>query len=256
MPRNLTLMRRVMVLVGIRMVFGTARFNAEKVTADLSAPQVNAEKVVAITPQVNAEKVARVTPEAPTTAAEELPAPGATSDATAKTDSSPSSDSSRAPPQHPISKSHQSKKERHQDHTTTPSPLQSAPNSEDFKVMAAALRKGDLRELRGSLEKHWRDEYNVPIICLFLFLIAYYWSTSTVRSTERLCQGMIAKTRGDVDSLHKMVKESNARWIKDVQTRETAVKVIQKQNMELTKTIDQMTTALKQCAPRNFSNVS
>lgn len=100
---------------------------------------------------------------------------------------------------------------------------------------------------------HWKDEYAVPVVCVVVVFATHYWLSARSRRIDRMCEAAADRCNKDLDNLKDQVNTLRKKWESDMKDRETAVREVLQQNSELTKSIDQMTTALKQCAPRTFA---
>lgn len=118
----------------------------------------------------------------------------------------------------------------------------------------SAIRSRNFAEVQGKTQKlvasHWHDDYAIPLACLLCFIVTWYWQASSYRQIARNVQKVEANAIAETKALEEKVTEMRARIAKNLVNRTASLSEIQKQNSELTRVIDQMTTALKQCPPR------
>ncbi|CUI14943.1 membrane-associated protein, putative [Bodo saltans] len=134
--------------------------------------------------------------------------------------------------------------------STSPSSSQSRP---DVAALLTAVRARDLGAAQAVLGQHWDDQYAVYVLCVVLVLVVYYTTASSMRHTTRRCQAVEQRCREELHILRDTMRGTMERWGHEMIQRDEQMMEIQKQNMLMTRTVDQMTFALKQCAPRGFT---
>ncbi|PBJ76365.1 hypothetical protein TcG_04453 [Trypanosoma cruzi] len=93
----------------------------------------------------------------------------------------------------------------------------------------------------------WKEEHSIPAVCLLFFLITWYWASSSRRRVVRSCKATEAKVKEEADQTLTLVNTLVRKWRQDVQKADQQLQLILDKNSELTKDIDRMTAALRQC---------
>jgi hypothetical protein len=127
------------------------------------------------------------------------------------------------------------------------------PSRPDVAALLTAVRARDLGAAQAVLGQHWHDQYALYVLCVVLVLVVYYTTASSMRHTTRRCQAVEQRCREELNILRDTMRSTMERWGREMVQRDEQMMDIQKQNMSMTRTVDQMTFALKQCAPRGFT---
>lgn len=125
--------------------------------------------------------------------------------------------------------------------------------SETAAALLTAVRARNLHAAQAVLGQHWQDQYAVYVLCVLLVLVVYYTTASSMRHTTRRCQAVEHRCREELNILRETMRGTMERWGREMIQRDEQMMDIQRQNMTMTRTVDQMTFALKQCAPRGFT---
>lgn len=115
---------------------------------------------------------------------------------------------------------------------------------------ATDARMRSLQAAQDVLAQHWRDQYALYVLCAVLVMVVYYTSSSSMRHTQRRCEAAEHHCREELDVLRETMRGMLERWEREMIQRDDQMIVIQKQNMDMTRSVDQMTYALKKCTPR------
>ncbi|RNF27351.1 uncharacterized protein Tco025E_00421 [Trypanosoma conorhini] len=93
----------------------------------------------------------------------------------------------------------------------------------------------------------WKEEHSIPAVCLIFFLLTWYWASSSRRRIVRSCRATEARVKEEADQTLELVGTLVRKWRHDVQKADQQLQLILDKNSELTKDIDRMTAALRQC---------
>jgi hypothetical protein len=130
-----------------------------------------------------------------------------------------------------------------------PPPLQDpAETNEQMQRAQKQLEEG-LSKVNSMLHT-MPQEYQVGAACCVFLLALWYVLSSSRRSIKRQCESTEAQTKEALEQFTTELNSLKNRWESDMNTREAQVRLLQEQNAQQTKSIDQLTAALKQCAPR------
>ncbi|RNF04017.1 hypothetical protein TraAM80_05467 [Trypanosoma rangeli] len=114
-----------------------------------------------------------------------------------------------------------------------------------------AVRQRDFNAFQshavGVVQQKWKEEHNIPAACVIFFFLTWYWMSSSRRRVVRSCRATEAKVREEADQTLEVVNTLVRKWRKDVQKADQQLQLILDKNSELTKDIDRMTAALRQC---------
>lgn len=117
-----------------------------------------------------------------------------------------------------------------------------------------AVRERDFNAVQthaaGIVQNKWKDEYSVPAACLFILLVTWYWMSSTVRRVRRACSAAEAKVKEEAEQTKVYVNNLVSKWEEELRMADAKLQAILVKNGDLTKDIDRMTAALKQCSIR------
>ena len=91
------------------------------------------------------------------------------------------------------------------------------------------------------------DEWGVPLACLAVTGVTWYWLEASRRRTERVCDAVVGQTRAELRKLEEDVSGLAEKWVRDVVSREQSVLRVHEDNAELAKSVDSMTALLRQC---------
>jgi hypothetical protein len=120
-------------------------------------------------------------------------------------------------------------------------------------MLLSAVRDRNLHVAQSVLAQHWRDQYAVYVLCSVLAMVVYYTTTSSMRHTQRRCEAATHRCQEELDILRDSMRSTMERWGREMIQRDEQMVDIQRQNMTMTRSVDQMAFALKQCAPWGFS---
>ncbi|ORC84468.1 uncharacterized protein TM35_000441240 [Trypanosoma theileri] len=93
----------------------------------------------------------------------------------------------------------------------------------------------------------WKEEHSIPALCLLFFLLTWYSVSSARRRVVRSCKATEAKIKEEAEQTLELVGRLVGKWREDVQRADQQLQLILDKNGELTKDIDRMTAALRQC---------
>lgn len=105
------------------------------------------------------------------------------------------------------------------------------------------------REFASHLIQHrlWKEEYAIYLLCMVCFCLVYYSTTSSIRHTRRRCELLEQRTKEEMELLRTTLKSTLDRWEKDLLSRDEKIHAVHARNCELTKMVENMTTAIKTC---------
>ncbi|GET91310.1 hypothetical protein, conserved [Leishmania tarentolae] len=117
-----------------------------------------------------------------------------------------------------------------------------------------AVKKRDFNAMQTHATKlvqsQWKEEYNVPAACVFIFIVMWYWIAWTRRSIRRKCEATKACVKQQTDEMVAIVRSMTEKWKADMAKANKQMQGIIDKNSELTRDIDRMTTALRSCSIR------
>nr|AGN32915.1 hypothetical protein [Trypanosoma rangeli] len=133
--------------------------------------------------------------------------------------------------------------------------LSEAGAKEEYTIPTAdilrAVRQRDFNAFQSHavdvVQHKWKEEHSIPAVCLIFFFLTWYWVSSSRRRVVRSCRATEAKVKEEADQTLELVNTLVRKWRKDVQKADQQLQLILDKNSELTKDIDRMTAALRQC---------
>ncbi|KEG14041.1 hypothetical protein DQ04_00661190 [Trypanosoma grayi] len=99
----------------------------------------------------------------------------------------------------------------------------------------------------GIVHHKWKEEHNIPAVCLLILLVTWYSVSSARRRVVRSCKATEAKVKEEAEQTVELVGTLVRKWRQDIQRADQHLQLILDKNSELTKDIDRMTAALRQC---------
>ncbi|KAH8617699.1 hypothetical protein ERJ75_000351300 [Trypanosoma vivax] len=116
-----------------------------------------------------------------------------------------------------------------------------------------AVRRRDFSAVQshavGFAHNKWKEEHNIPAACLGFTLLTWLFVSSGRRRIKRACLVTEAKVAEEAEQTLDLVNTLVRNWRHEVQRAEQQLQLILDKNSELTKDIDRMTAALRQCYP-------
>lgn len=127
----------------------------------------------------------------------------------------------------------------------------SPPKTFDTAALIDSLKKKDFSAAQvqalAMAQSSWSDDYTVPLACLLILLVTFYWARSSHRSMVRTSSSQVANHVGIISDFQKRLDDVTKTTSEGLAKRAKALDTVQHANGELTTVVDQMTAALRQC---------
>ncbi|KAH9600977.1 hypothetical protein LSM04_004831 [Trypanosoma melophagium] len=135
------------------------------------------------------------------------------------------------------------------------SPLSGIENGGEYSIPTADILRAVKQRDFNAIQTHaaeivhhkWKEEHSIPALCLLFFLLTWYSVSSARRRAVRSCKATEAKVKEEAEQTLELVGRLVGKWREDVQRADQQLQLILDKNGELTKDIDRMTAALRQC---------
>eukprot|EP00744_Colponema_vietnamica_P018342 GILI01025890.1.p1 GENE.GILI01025890.1~~GILI01025890.1.p1 ORF type:complete len:175 (+),score=31.63 GILI01025890.1:55-579(+) len=132
-----------------------------------------------------------------------------------------------------------------------PASTSPSPKSYDTAALIDSLKKKDFSAAQvqaiAIAQSSWSDDYAVPLACLLILLVTFYWARSSHRSMVRTSSAQVVNHTSVIGDFQKRLDDITKTTSEGLAKRARSMDTVQQANGELTTVIDQMTAALRQC---------